>query len=98
MGRERTLLDGGIPVWSPVRNLVDSYYDLQRLRIAVGRRMKCSSFYVFSLCVRERAMSVSQSVLATRLRLNPPHVRRRNSQAWMSGIVYAAASPRYGQS
>ncbi len=42
MGRERTLPDGGIPTWSPVRNLVDSYYDLQRLRIAVAHRLSRS--------------------------------------------------------
>ncbi|MEE9173899.1 MAG: hypothetical protein V3U30_02860 [Thermoplasmata archaeon] len=40
---ERTSPDGGTPVWSPVRNLVDSYYDLQRLRIAVGHRLSRSS-------------------------------------------------------
>ncbi len=62
MGRERILPDGGTLVWSPVRNLVDCYYDLQRLRIAVGRRMKCSSFYVFSLCEREKERELCQSV------------------------------------
>ncbi len=39
---ERTPPDGGTLTWSPVRNLVDSYYDLQRLRIAVAHRLSRS--------------------------------------------------------
>lgn len=40
--QERPPPDGGEPRWSPIRNLVDSYYDIQRLRIAIGLRLSRS--------------------------------------------------------